>query len=366
MNPAQFDRSLNKAPTHTHTTCSFSFSFSFFFFFFFFLLLKCLESFLVPAQHLPRKCCFSSLCLLRYRGCTPGKWSPDKPVQLHLSSRITRRSGGTFFYVFWREGANSWKCQQGMKQLTHFHEQWVSIQVKFGSRGFLWCNEPNQPSFFVGVQFPETLGLHWTRVSDEHRLPRSREHRVRPPVWSQSRLQGDLIIPSYDLCWHCKKNPLTSRNVSVFDYLRLVRLRTWLNNLLNAPSEFAVLVIWLHDVCEPSHTHTPVEENVLPTLTFFFQLLWVLLGATIIGLLLQRLAARLGVVTGMHLAEVCNRQYPKVSNSRLITHPTTAFYFLHIIISHSFVVPRFPGSSSGWWWNWQSSAQTCRRSLAAP
>ncbi|XP_068598622.1 natural resistance-associated macrophage protein 2-like [Brachionichthys hirsutus] len=43
-----------------------------------------------------------------------------------------------------------------------------------------------------------------------------------------------------------------------------------------------------------------------------FKLLWVLLGATIIGLLLQRLAARLGVVTGMHLAEVCNRQYPRV------------------------------------------------------
>nr|DBA32818.1 TPA: hypothetical protein GDO54_000579 [Pyxicephalus adspersus] len=43
-----------------------------------------------------------------------------------------------------------------------------------------------------------------------------------------------------------------------------------------------------------------------------FKLLWVLLTATIIGLLLQRLAARLGVVTGLHLAEVCNRQYPKV------------------------------------------------------
>ncbi|XP_054464385.1 natural resistance-associated macrophage protein 2-like [Anoplopoma fimbria] len=43
-----------------------------------------------------------------------------------------------------------------------------------------------------------------------------------------------------------------------------------------------------------------------------FKLLWVLLSATIIGLLLQRLAARLGVVTGMHLAEVCNRQYHPV------------------------------------------------------
>ncbi|KAI9548767.1 hypothetical protein NQZ68_003301 [Dissostichus eleginoides] len=43
-----------------------------------------------------------------------------------------------------------------------------------------------------------------------------------------------------------------------------------------------------------------------------YKLLWILLGATVIGLLLQRLAARLGVVTGMHLAEVCNRQYSTV------------------------------------------------------
>nr|XP_020443403.1 natural resistance-associated macrophage protein 2-like isoform X2 [Monopterus albus] len=43
-----------------------------------------------------------------------------------------------------------------------------------------------------------------------------------------------------------------------------------------------------------------------------FKLLWVLLGATVIGLLLQRMAVRLGVVTGMHLAEVCNRQYHTV------------------------------------------------------
>lgn len=44
------------------------------------------------------------------------------------------------------------------------------------------------------------------------------------------------------------------------------------------------------------------------------KLLWVLLCATIIGLLLQRLAARLGVVSGMHLAEVCHQQYHTVSN----------------------------------------------------
>lgn len=42
-----------------------------------------------------------------------------------------------------------------------------------------------------------------------------------------------------------------------------------------------------------------------------FKLLWLLLLATILGLLMQRLSARLGVVTGMHLAEVCCRLYPK-------------------------------------------------------
>uniref|UniRef100_A0A8D0DMA8 Natural resistance-associated macrophage protein 1 n=2 Tax=Salvator merianae TaxID=96440 RepID=A0A8D0DMA8_SALMN len=42
-----------------------------------------------------------------------------------------------------------------------------------------------------------------------------------------------------------------------------------------------------------------------------FQLLWVLLWATILGLLCQRLAIRLGVVTGKDLGEICYDYYPK-------------------------------------------------------
>lgn len=38
-----------------------------------------------------------------------------------------------------------------------------------------------------------------------------------------------------------------------------------------------------------------------------------LLWATVLGLLCQRLAARLGVVTGKDLGEVCHLYYPKVS-----------------------------------------------------
>jgi len=40
-----------------------------------------------------------------------------------------------------------------------------------------------------------------------------------------------------------------------------------------------------------------------------YQLIWVLFVSTIIGLMLQILAARLGVVTGRHLAQVCRDEY---------------------------------------------------------
>ncbi|XP_060586514.1 uncharacterized protein LOC132742199 [Ruditapes philippinarum] len=43
-----------------------------------------------------------------------------------------------------------------------------------------------------------------------------------------------------------------------------------------------------------------------------YKLLWVLMVSTILGLVLQLLAARLGCVTGMNLAEVCRLEFPKV------------------------------------------------------
>lgn len=43
-----------------------------------------------------------------------------------------------------------------------------------------------------------------------------------------------------------------------------------------------------------------------------YKLLWVLMWSTVLGLILQLLAARLGCVTGMNLAEVCRLEYPRV------------------------------------------------------
>ncbi|CAH1993268.1 unnamed protein product [Acanthoscelides obtectus] len=43
-----------------------------------------------------------------------------------------------------------------------------------------------------------------------------------------------------------------------------------------------------------------------------YRLLWVLFGATVLGFIMQSLATKLGVVTGLHLAEMCHRQYKRI------------------------------------------------------
>lgn len=41
-----------------------------------------------------------------------------------------------------------------------------------------------------------------------------------------------------------------------------------------------------------------------------YSLLWLLMWATVMGLLIQLLSARIGVATGKHLAELCREEYP--------------------------------------------------------
>ncbi|CAH0548774.1 unnamed protein product [Brassicogethes aeneus] len=52
-----------------------------------------------------------------------------------------------------------------------------------------------------------------------------------------------------------------------------------------------------------------IENDLQSGTVAQYKLLWLLLSATIMGLLMQRLSARIGVVTGLHLAELCYRQY---------------------------------------------------------
>ena len=55
-----------------------------------------------------------------------------------------------------------------------------------------------------------------------------------------------------------------------------------------------------------------VESDLQSGTVAEYRLLWVLMWATLLGLMMQRLAARLGTVTGLHLAEVCYAKYPRV------------------------------------------------------
>ncbi|XP_012230809.1 protein Malvolio isoform X2 [Linepithema humile] len=59
---------------------------------------------------------------------------------------------------------------------------------------------------------------------------------------------------------------------------------------------------------DPGNIESDLQSGVVAK----YKLLWVLLSATILGLVMQRLSARLGVVSGLHLAEMCYRQYKKV------------------------------------------------------
>lgn len=42
-----------------------------------------------------------------------------------------------------------------------------------------------------------------------------------------------------------------------------------------------------------------------------YKLLWLVILSNMVAILLQTLAARLGLVSGMHLAQICRQQYPR-------------------------------------------------------
>ncbi|XP_057294265.1 natural resistance-associated macrophage protein 2-like isoform X2 [Hydractinia symbiolongicarpus] len=59
---------------------------------------------------------------------------------------------------------------------------------------------------------------------------------------------------------------------------------------------------------DPGNIESDLQQGAVAQ----YKLLWVLLLSTCMGLLMQVLSARLGTVTGMHLAEVCHQRYPRI------------------------------------------------------
>ncbi|XP_077874122.1 natural resistance-associated macrophage protein 1 isoform X4 [Ictidomys tridecemlineatus] len=173
------------------------------------------------------------------------------------------------------------------------------------------------------LQPPETVGLHGPRIPHEHRLPGPGEHRVGPAGRRRGWIQSDRVGASVG--WEVTRlraepsacqgpSGLPGRWSSWFKWVR--------QGSPGAACEAGSCSLFLPlptgcpglgvPSLQPSRT-APLDE-ALPASS---QLLWVLLWATVLGLLCQRLAARLGVVTGKDLGEVCHLYYPKVPRTLL-------------------------------------------------
>eukprot|EP00794_Sanderia_malayensis_P003227 gene3227-3705_t len=59
---------------------------------------------------------------------------------------------------------------------------------------------------------------------------------------------------------------------------------------------------------DPGNIESDLQQGAVAQ----YKLIWILFLSTIMGLMMQTLAARLGTVTGLHLAEVCYEKYPRI------------------------------------------------------
>lgn len=59
---------------------------------------------------------------------------------------------------------------------------------------------------------------------------------------------------------------------------------------------------------DPGNIESDLQQGAVAQ----YKLIWILFLSTVMGLMMQALAARLGTVSGMHLAEVCHAKYPKI------------------------------------------------------
>jgi NRAMP (natural resistance-associated macrophage protein)-like metal ion transporter len=84
---------------------------------------------------------------------------------------------------------------------------------------------------------------------------------------------------------------------------RLIKEPAWKRFLAHVGPGFMVSLAYL----DPGNLETDLQAGA----NHRYELLWVILIGLIFALIIQSLAANLGVVTGRHLAEICKSEYPK-------------------------------------------------------
>ncbi|KAG1331849.1 Metal transporter Nramp3 [Cocos nucifera] len=82
--------------------------------------------------------------------------------------------------------------------------------------------------------------------------------------------------------------------------------KSWKNLFAYIGPGFLVSIAYI----DPGNFETDLQSGA----QYKYELLWIILVASCAALIIQSLAAKLGVVTGKHLAEHCRAEYPKVPN----------------------------------------------------
>ncbi|XP_044479604.1 metal transporter Nramp6-like isoform X2 [Mangifera indica] len=81
---------------------------------------------------------------------------------------------------------------------------------------------------------------------------------------------------------------------------------SWKNLFAYMGPGFLVSIAYI----DPGNFETDLQSGAI----YKYELLWIILVASCAALIIQSLAANLGVVTGKHLAEHCRNEYPRVPN----------------------------------------------------
>ncbi|KQK20218.1 metal transporter Nramp5 [Brachypodium distachyon] len=87
------------------------------------------------------------------------------------------------------------------------------------------------------------------------------------------------------------------------DSEQIIKRPSWKRFLAHVGPGFMVSLAYL----DPGNLETDLQAGA----NHRYELLWVILVGLIFALIIQSLAANLGVVTGRHLAEICKSEYPK-------------------------------------------------------
>ncbi|KAG6787864.1 hypothetical protein POTOM_003909 [Populus tomentosa] len=82
--------------------------------------------------------------------------------------------------------------------------------------------------------------------------------------------------------------------------------KSWKNLFAYMGPGFLVSIAYI----DPGNFETDLQSGA----QFKYELLWIILVASCAALIIQSLAANLGVVTGKHLAEHCRNEYPRIPN----------------------------------------------------